>query len=99
MSSAYTPRLQSFLNRIRTTKYKPSGNIFEDRLRLWDAKKSASELGDPPGCITMAEIIKNLEESIATHKIQRQWRASYYNPDYDMGIRRVERAVAKFLAD
>jgi hypothetical protein len=88
-----TPALSSFMNRIRITTYKPTGNLFEDRLRLYKAHKYAEHLGNPPGCVTMEEMIKNLEMSIAAHVIQKQWRASYYNPDYEMGLRRVVRFV------
>ena len=84
-----------FLNRIRIAKYQPTGNIFEDRMRLYYAKKNAAALGNPPGCITMESMIENLEKSIAAQKIQRQWRASYYNPDYAMGLKRAETAVER----
>ena len=73
----YSPGLKTFLNRIRIARYSPSGNIFEDRLKLYEAKKNAEYLGDPPGCVTMSEMIQNLEKSIAAQMIQKQWRISY----------------------
>jgi hypothetical protein len=93
----YSPYLVSYMNRIRIATYKPTGNLFEDRLRLYKAHKYAEHLGNPPGCVTMEEMIKNLEMSIAAHVIQKQWRASYYNPDYEMGLRRVERFMDSFV--
>jgi hypothetical protein len=93
--AAYTHSLKMFLNRIRIAKYQPTGNIFEDRMRLHHAKKNAADLGNPPGCITMEVMIENLEKSIAAQKIQRQWRASYYNPDYAMGLKRAVTAVER----
>lgn len=99
MQSAYTPGLKSFLNRVRVATYKPTGNLFEDRMRLYNAKKNAEHLGDPPGCVAMQEMIKELEKAIAAHTIQRQWRASYYNPDYAMGLKRAVTAVDRILGD
>lgn len=94
----YTPNLKKFLNRIRIAAYSPTGNVFEDRMRLYNAKKNAEHLGNPPGCVTMEEMIEELEKVVAAHKIQRQWRASYYNPDYKLGLKRVETMVASLLA-
>jgi hypothetical protein len=97
--SSYTPGLKSFLNRIRVANYKPTGNLFEDRMRLYNAKKNAQVLGDPPGCIPMKEIINELEKAVAAHKIQKQWRASYYNPDYALGLKRAVTAVERILGN
>ena len=98
-SSVYTPGLKSFLNRVRVATYKPTGNLFEDRMRLYNAKKNAQVLGDPPGCIPMNDMINELEKAIAAHKIQKQWRASYYNPDYALGLKRAVTAVERILGD
>lgn len=68
-------------------------------MRLYNAKKNAANLGDPPGCIPMQEMIKELEKAIAAHKIQKQWRASYYNPDYALGLKRAVTAVDRILGD
>ena len=93
--AAYTHGLKMFLNRIRLRVYSPTGNIFEDRLRLHQLKKNAAKLGNPPGCITVEEMIRKLEESIAAQKIQKQWRASYYNPDYAIGFKRAVTACER----
>ena len=68
-------------------------------MRLYNAKKNADHLGDPPGCIPMKDMINELEKAVAAHKIQKQWMASYYNPDYALGLKRAVTAVERILGN